>query len=179
MGAMTTAETGVRTAGSLRGKAILAALALALLAAMALPEAASAHGTGYYGAHGHGQLSCGSYGRITVPGMYAASYPGFVNGHVNNVGDELYYRAHLYRWNGSTWTYASSTGWFFKVLPPPGSSTSLPGPTFTVTRGYWKVSTELHWYDGLDGVMNGDAQGNVLIGRSPNVFVAGSHCAYS
>jgi hypothetical protein len=176
----TTADKGGRTAGFLRGTAIIAALGLALLAAALLSKEASAHGTGLYGSHGHGILTCGNYGRLYLePGpnqglqrFYAAA----VNLNNRAQTDTVTYRAHLYRWNGQAWAYMSSTGWYDKLVSWPYSS-NLGFPTgsgnpFAVVsqRGTYAASTEIRWYDRPDGSAG-------YLGSSPNAWAQGT-CTY-
>ena len=175
----TTAGMGGMTAGFVRGKAVLAALALALamLAAVTLlPKEASAHGTGYVGDHSHGQLYCGNGGQIHLfgdGGFYrfrASAYN--VNGRFQS--DDVRYRAHAYRWNGSTWVYVTSTRWFQRTVSYPYSTDlgfpRIGDPAFLVSSGYWKVSTEIHWYDGYH-------DGGEYLGSSPNAWAQGM-CTY-
>ena len=173
----TTAGTEVRTARFTRGKAILAALglALAILAALALSDKASAHGTGYIGSHAHGQLYCGNYGRINLYGD-GGFYRLRASAHDTMAGykevDVVTHRAHLYRWNGQSWAYQASTGWYdTSVSGYMSTSLGFPGPfdsPFVVNRGSYKVSTEIRWYD--------TAAGGYL-GSSPNAWAQGM-CTY-
>ena len=161
-----------------RGRAMLAALALSLIAALALSEEASAHGTGNIGAHSHGVLTCGNYGRLHLEGYnYQGPQKLFAAAHGTQSSelDQVYYRAHLYRWNGRTWQYLFGTNWYSWHVNWYGGNLGFPTRSanpFAVapSRGTYAASTEIHWYDGyLDG--------GAYLGYSPIAWARGT-CTY-
>ncbi len=123
-----------------------------------------AGGTGLYGYHDHGATTCYSGGKISVRGPLVAAY-NYTN--YRNYND-IYYKAHLYKWQNGSWTRVLSTEWKWKghwIMSPE----YLPNSSFTVGSGYWKVSTQINWY--------GTYAKNYL-GASPNTWTTGGYCTY-
>ena len=99
----------------------------------------------------------GSNGSETVGG-------GFIGGgrHVQQVG----YRAFLYRWNGTRWSYTGAYGALHRgstgdVLQPVLWTTGLNGGSTvfnTPTRGFYKVFLRAYWFAD-DRAAGGTAQG--------------------
>lgn len=109
-------------------------------------------------------------GTFTVGGGY---YGGGY--HVQHVG----YRAYLYRWNGSAWTYTGvagglHTGQTADALQPVGWSDGNGSSVFsTPGHGYYKVYLRFYWY------ADSQSAGGSASGWS-NVYEQGrqSYCAF-
>lgn len=134
---------------------LMAFMVVASLMVNAAPVAAST------GRQAHGDAVCHSGGRIEVIGPRVATVSENTP-IAQPLTQRVYYRAHLYRWDGSTWAYTTSTTWQQRQVTSI-SPVALPTASFTgITAGYWAASTEIHWYS---------AMAEAHLGSAPNMWV--------